>query len=212
MKLQQLTNGTVYLQAPLKAYELDSRIMEDKYGLRVRQLDYNNDNDLKTWMSIIHTSYDDCHFTLDKARDYLSNHEYMSNTQSFVFQEVNGGGRTVATVSIGVYKTNPKIGGDFRIGVTKESQGKGYGRLCILFAFSQLAARGIKFGESAIAFKRKESLYLHYALGFKPQPNTRFLANKTTDSKLKNLNFILKYRLRKSYRDYLKKERNQFVK
>lgn len=123
------------------------------------------------------------------------------------FRKLVGGG----TVSIGVYKTNPKIGGDFRIGVTKEAQGIGYGRLCILFAFSQLAAKGVKFGESAIAFKRKESLYLHYSLGFKPQPSTRFLANKTPDSKLKNLNFILKYRLRKSYRDYLKKERNQFI-
>jgi GNAT superfamily N-acetyltransferase len=211
MKLQQLANGTVYLQAPLKAYELDSRIMEEKYGLRVRQLDYNDDKDLETWMDIIHTSYDDCHFTLDTARDYLSNHQYMKEVQSFVFQEVNEG-RAVATVSIGVYKTNPRIGGDFRIGVTKEAQGKGYGRLCILFAFSQLAARGVKYGESAIAFKRKESLYLHYALGFKPQPNTRYLANKTSDSKMKNLNFVLKYRLRKSYRDYLKKERNQFVK
>lgn len=84
------------------------------------------------------------------------------------------GGQAVATVLIGVYKTNPKMGGDFRIGVTEEAQGKGYGRLCILFAFSQLAARGVKFGESAIAFKRKESLYLHYALEFKPQLNTRF--------------------------------------
>ena len=211
MKLQHLANGTVYLQAPLKAYELDSRIMEEKYGLRVRQLDYNDDKDLETWMNIIHTSYDDCHFTLDSAREYLSNHHYMNSTQSFVFQQVNGGG-AVATVSIGVYKTNPKIGGDFRIGVTKEAQGKGYGRLCILFAFSQLARMGVKYGESAIAFKRKESLYLHYALGFKPQPNTRYLANKTSDSKLKNLNFILKYRLKKSYRDYLRKERNQFVK
>lgn len=117
----------------------------------------------------------------------------------------------MATVSIGVYKTNPKIGGDFRIGVTKAAQGRGYGRLCILYAFSVLAAAGIKFGESAIAFKRKESLYLHYALGFKPQPNTRYLANKTSDSKLKNLNYIMKYRLWKSYRDYLKNERKHFI-
>ena len=92
MKLQQLANGTVYLQAPLKAYELDSRIMEEKYGLRVRQLDYNDDKDLETWMNIIHTSYNDCHFTLDTARDYLSNHQYVKEVQSFVFQEVNGGG------------------------------------------------------------------------------------------------------------------------
>lgn len=215
MKLQQLFNGTVYLQAPLKAYELDNRIIEEKYGLMVRKLDYSNDGDLETWMNIIHTSYDDCHFTLDKARNYLSNHTYMDNTQSFVFYELDATKKEVApvaTVSIGVYKTNPNIGGDFRIGVTKNAQGKGYGRLCILFAFSQLASRGVKFGESAILFKRKESLYLHYALGFRPQPNTRYLANRTTYSNLKNFNFILKYRLKKSYRDYLKKERNQFIK
>lgn len=44
-----------------------------------------------------------------------------------------------AFVSIGLYKANPNIGGDFRIGVTQSSQGKGCGKLCILFAFSQLA-------------------------------------------------------------------------
>lgn len=211
MRLEQLVSGTVYLQAPLKAYELDSRVLKEKYGLMVRQLDYYNDKDLEIWMDIIHTSYDDCHFTLETARDYLSNHQYMKNTQTFVFQEVNWGGQNVATVSIGVYKTNPKIGGDFRIGVTKAAQGKGYGRLCILYAFSRLAACGIKHGESAIAFKRKESLYLHYALGFKPQPNLKYAANKTVEKRLKNLNFILKFRLKISYWNYLRKERKHFL-
>ena len=204
-------NGTVYLQASLKAFELDSRIMEEKYGLRVSQLDYNNDNDLETWMSIIHTSYDDCQFTIDTAREYLATHQYMNNTKTFVFQQITDG-NAVATVSIGIYKTNSKIGGAFRFGVTKAAQGRGYGTLSLLFGYSQLASMGVKYGESAIVFKRKESLYLHYALGFKPQPNTRFLANKTSYNKFKNLNFILKYRLNKSYRDYLRKERNQFVK
>lgn len=86
-----LLNGTVYLQASLKAFELDSRIMEEKYGLKVRQIDYNNDADLETWMSIIHTSYDDCRFTVDKARTYLASHTYMNKTQTFVFQEIVGG-------------------------------------------------------------------------------------------------------------------------
>ena len=199
------------MQASLKAFEFDSRIIEEKYGLRVRQLDYDNDADLETWMSIIHTSYDDCHFTIETARKYLAAHPFMNNTKTFVFQEITGSMDVVATVSLGLYKANPKIGGDFRIGVTKSAQGKGYGRLCILFAFSQLAAMGVKYGESAIFFKRKESLNLHYALGFKPQPNLRFVANQTEGKKIKNLNFILKYRLRKSYREYLRKERNQFI-
>lgn len=55
--LSTLVRGTVYLQASLKAFELDSRIMEEKYGLRVRQIDYDNDADIETWMNIIHTSY-----------------------------------------------------------------------------------------------------------------------------------------------------------
>lgn len=80
-------------------------------------------------------------------------------------------GEDNATVSIGKYKSNKNVGGDFRIGVKKEAQGKGLGRICILWAFSQLANSGLKIGESAIAFKRKESLYLHYALGFRPQLN-----------------------------------------
>lgn len=121
-----------------------------------------------------------------------------------------GGGKIVATVSIGIYKVNPNVGGDFRIGVTKAAQGKGYGRLCILFAFSQLAAMGVKYGESAIMFKRKESLHIHYSLGFRPQTNLGYVANRTAGKKVKNLNFILKYRLWKSYRDYLKKERTNF--
>jgi GNAT superfamily N-acetyltransferase len=202
-------NGTVYLQASLKAFELDSRTLEDKYGLLAKKIDYDSDVDLETWMSIIHTSYDDCIFTVDTARQYLANHRFMKDTQTYLFYETRSG-KPVATVSFGLYITNPKVGGDFRIGVTQSSQGKGYGRLCILFAFSQLAAMGVKYGESAILFKRKESLYLHYSLGFKPQPNLRFVANRTVEKKIKNLNFILKFRLRMSYRDYLKKERKHF--
>ena len=84
--IQKLLRGTVYLQASLKAFEFDSRILEEKYGLRVRQIDYDNDDDIETWMKIIHTSYDDCHFTVDKARTYLANQSCMSNTQTFAFQ------------------------------------------------------------------------------------------------------------------------------
>ena len=162
-------------------------------------------------MSIIHTSYDDCHFTAETARKYLANHRFMEHTKSFLFQEISGG-NIVATVSTGIYKTNPNVGGGFRFGVTKAAQGKGYGRASLLYGYSQLASMGIKYGESAIMFKRKESLYIHYSLGFRPQTNFGYVANKTAGKKLKNLNFILKFRLWKSYRDYLKKERTYFCK
>lgn len=88
--IETLLNGTVYLQASLKAFEFDNRILEEKYGLRVRQIDYDNDADLESWMSIIHTSYDDCHFTIETAREYLANHRFMGHTKTFLFQEIGG--------------------------------------------------------------------------------------------------------------------------
>ena len=208
--VNRLFNGTVFLQAPLKAYELDDRIMKEKYGLTIRELDYNDDAAIELWKSIIHTSYDDCHYTTVSAKNFFLHHPYFTNTKTYLFERTEDH-KTVATVSIGIYKKNIKMGGAFKFAVTNSAQGKGYGKLCLLFALSQLAAMGIKYGESAIMFKRKESLYIHYSLGFHPQTNMRFLANKHKSGWLKNLNFILKYRLKKSYRDYLRKERNHFI-
>lgn len=208
-KIERIFNSTVYLQAPLKAYELDDRIMEEKYGLRVIKLDYNNDKDLEEWIRLIHTSYDDCHFTIESARPYLQNHKYFQDTQSFVFQEIKGG-RVVATVSIGLYKSNPKIGGAFRLGVDESCQGCGFGRISLLYGYSKLASTGIKYGESAVMFKRKVSLQLHYSLGFHPQPNTYYLADSTIHPWYKNLNIILKLRLKRSYNSFLKQERKKY--
>ena len=87
--IKRLIKGTVYLQASLKAYELDENILRDKYGIRVKELDPYSDEDIETWKSIIHTSYDDCHYTSESARALLTNHPYMKHTQTFVFQFVS---------------------------------------------------------------------------------------------------------------------------
>ena len=208
--MRQIINGTVYLQAPLKAYELDDRILKEKYGILVKKMDYDNDSDIGIWMSIIHASYDDCSFTMQSARDFLKCHPYMINTQSFVFLSMHTN-TVVATVSTGIYKANPSIGGDFRIGVIKGEQNKGYGRLCILYAFSKLASMGIKNGESAIAFKRKESLNLHFSLGFRPQYNARYLAEQHPHVRMKNLNIILNVRLYLSYHRFLRREKGKYI-
>jgi GNAT superfamily N-acetyltransferase len=208
--LYQLVNGTVYVQAPLKAFELNEQILEEKYGLRTILLDHQSAKDIDIWRQIIHSSYDDCYFTPESAYQLLTNHPYFSNVQTFVFQEINGDGYA-ATISIGEYKQNPTVGGDFRVGVTHKYQRKGYGRLCVLFAFSKLSSRGLKSGESAIALKRRESLHLHYSLGFRPQTNCKYLACKNSNWRVKNLNFILKIRQYATYRDFLLRERKKYL-
>lgn len=207
---KRFVRGTVYVQAPLKAFELDENILKNKYGIIARILDPYNDEDIEIWKSIIHTSYDDCHYTSDSARALLTNHPYMKDVQTFLFQDNNG--QVVSTVSIGRYRTNPSIGGAFRLGVTKNAQNKGYGKLCLLFAFSKLSSLGVKNGESAISFKRKESQYLHYALGFRPRYNLKYVAAQKSQLRMKNFNLLLKFRLYESYRSFLKREKIKYIK
>lgn len=106
----------------------------------------------------------------------------------------------------GGYKCNSKIGGDFRIGVRNEFKGKGYGRMCVEYAYSQLAAEGFELGESVITIKRKPSVMLHFSLGFVPQYKMKYVTHK---SNLKYINLIqrlrLTYRLSKYYHQYKKR-------
>ena len=199
---KHLTGGVVYLHSPLKQFTLSATTIEKEYGLNVRELDYSNDEDVDLWCYLVNNSYSDISFSRESARRFISNHPYFEKTQTFVFEQVTGG--VIATCSIGLYKDNSNVGGDFKLGVLKEYHNQGLGRIIILYAFSELARKGIKYGESIIEFKRKPSLHLHYSLGFYPEYDFRALAYKSNKvNKLKQYNFILKYLLHRNYRRYL---------
>lgn len=224
-----MTEGPVHLQSPLKAFRLDDAILREKYGLTVRTIDYDDKKDLETWCSIIHDSYDDCHFTIDSAKVYLTKHKFLMNTETFLFSDQDG--EEFATVSIGLYKNKPHIGGGFRFGVRNSYQGKGYGYICLLYGFSKLASMGIKHAESIIAIKRVVSLNIHFALGFRPQYRSKYTATKSSSKttrlpfskSLRNLfvhyfyipdlfrTVYLQSKLHKSYRHFLKRERESFL-
>lgn len=203
--IDRIINGLVYLQTPLKAYELsDERLVS--YGIMVKELEKDNQEDLKTWVDIINNSYDDCEYDVVKAKQLLSNHPYLDDVRTFLFKLV-AGGSYFATVSIGKYKNKSHIGSAFRFGVHRKIQGKGYGRLIILYAYSKLQDEGVKYAETIISFKRKQSLYLHYSIGFKPQLLAKYITVPIY-SKFKKFNFILTLRLKSHYNKYLKSLNN----
>ena len=76
------------LRTKLNKYFLSDDTLKDMYDLSVRKIDYENTNDLETWCEVINSSYDDCLFTVSKAKDYLNNHLVLADNQTFVF--VNG--------------------------------------------------------------------------------------------------------------------------
>lgn len=86
---RKLMEGTVYVQAPLKAFELDDRILKEKYGLEVQRLNYDSPQDINLWCSLINNSYEDFSFTEEKAKRFLIKHPYMADCQSYILR---GGG------------------------------------------------------------------------------------------------------------------------
>lgn len=86
-----IDNKVLYLRTKLNKYFLSEDNLKKLYGLSVRKIDYENTNDLEVWCNTINNSYDDCSFTVLKAKDYLLNHLFLSDKQSFIFE--NGGGK-----------------------------------------------------------------------------------------------------------------------
>lgn len=196
-----IENKVLYLRTKLNKYFLSEDNLNELYGLSVRKIDYGNTNDLEVWCNIINNSYDDCSFTVLKAKDYLLNHLYLFNNQSFVFES---GGRVVASISLGFYKQNPEWSGLFRIAVMKDFQGMHYGCAIVLFALSYLQSMGVKYCEDIVSSKREPSLNMHLNIGFEPLLNVK---NAIYTANQKNVNFIqsvkLYFRLKRAHNKYL---------
>ena len=202
-----IDNKVLYLRTKLNKYFLSADNLKKIYGLSVRQIDYENATDLEIWCNTINNSYEDCSFTVLKAKDYLLNHLFLSENQTFIF--VNGGGEIVASISLGIYKNNPKWSGLFRIAVRKDFQGMHYGYAIVLFALSYLQSMGVKYCEDIVSSKRIPSLNMHLNIGFEPLLNVK---NAIYTANQKNVNFIqsvrLFYRLKNAHKKYLRNLEN----
>lgn len=204
-----INTKAVHLQRQICGFSISDETIKNKFGLNVKKMDYNSESDLYDWCDIINNSYDDCLYDINKAQNLLTDHPLFQSNKTVLFYNNN---IPCATVSWGEYKANPKIGGDFRIGVKNEFKGNGIGRLCIEYAYSQLANEGYKFGESVISIKRVQSLMLHFSLGFIPRYNMKYVTYK---DKLKYINYIqrirLTYVLHKYYKQYEKKVKHSYI-
>lgn len=194
----------VCLQRFLDGFSLSDDTVLKKYGLRVKYIDYDSDSDLQQWCDIINNSYDDCFYDISKASKFLKDPLFFEKGQSVLFMK---DATPLATVSFGRYKSNPKVGGDYRIGVRNQYKGNGLGRLCVEYAFSRLSEQGFRLGETMITIKRIPSLLLHFSLGFEPQYDMRYgtVRNQRYNFiQRKRLTYLL-YKYHKQYKNKLKK-------
>lgn len=169
------------------------------------KLDTQSDVELQLWANIVNSSYGDCNLTITDSKKLLCCHPFYDKTETYIFCDTERS-TIYATISIGQYKENPNVGAVYRIAVANSLKRKGIGIKLILFGYSKLRERGLKYGESIIASKRKPSFVCHSMLGFRPQLNNRYISYHGS---IKNTNLIqrirLKYRAKMYFYYYLSK-------
>ena len=173
-------------------------------------LDLDNDVQVSAWCDIINNSYTEFNYNIESAKSFLKDDTYYKNSTTYLFSDCCSGGGYCATISIAQYVHTPKVGGDFKIGVKKDFQGRGLGRLVILYGFSRLKERGIEVGESSIQIKRDTSLYLHFKLGFRPQYNPKYFALPATSRLYPIIKLLPLLKLRRSYKKFIDAENRKF--
>ena len=192
-----------HLQRFIYGFSLSDEEVSKSYGLSVRYIDYDSDQDLQLWCDVINNSYDDCFFDVPKARNFLNNHILFGKGKTVMFMDNI---TPCATVSWGGYKRNPKVGGDYRIGVRNDYKGNGIGRMCVEYAYSRLAEQGFRIGESVIEIKRTPSLLMHFSLGFEPQYDMRYVTFRSP----KNIKYYIKFIQRMRVKYFLHKYNKQY--
>lgn len=137
-------------------------------GLIFRTADLTRAEDRAHWIRLVNDAYPDATEDDRSAERHRSEHAFLSCMEVFFLCR---GAHPIATVSTGVFRNAPEVGGDARIAVDRAEQGKGLGRLVILFALHRLREKGLRCAEAVITLKREQSLRLHFRLGFQIQPD-----------------------------------------
>jgi len=137
-------------------------------GLMFRQADLEEPTDQAHWIGLVNSAYPDGRENKDSAQRLRHGHAFLAEVETFFLCD---GERPIGTVSIGVFRTYPNFGGDARIAVDPTEQGRGLGRLLILFALHQMSAKGQHHAEAVITLMRETSIRMHFKFGFHVPPN-----------------------------------------
>lgn len=192
----------------MSAFELSDETLCNKYGLRAEVLDINNEEHLTSWCDIINHSYTEFSFDKESAKSFLENKEYYSDRITYLFTDSSNivrGGVFCYYISGSIHQSSQSRG-RFQNWRKKGAQGRGFGRLVVLYGFSRLRDRGLRVAESAIMIKRNKSLHLHFSLGFRPQYNPRYFALPASSKFYRLAKIIPLIKLHVSYLKYKNKE------
>jgi GNAT superfamily N-acetyltransferase len=128
--------------------------------------------DMGDWVDLINQSYNEqTPRDIGAAKRHIEDHLFLDILKIYF---VLDGDTPIATISIGTYRGNPRIGGEARIAVRANYQGRGLGRFVICYGCERLRDYGVQFCENIVSVKRQKSIMLHYQCGFVPQLRSNY--------------------------------------
>lgn len=169
-------------------------------GYLVREMDTNNPDEIADRIRIVNQSYYDAEENDKSFIKHLNKHPFLDVKKIFF---ITRNGQAVGTVITGLYRNNPQYGGCARLAILPSEQGNGLGVFVINYASYYLYNQGIRLGETIITLKRKQSLLLHFKLGFKPQ-FSRNKINFDIQKRMWPARMIARLKVYNLYEKYLK--------
>lgn len=79
------------------------------------------------------------------------------------------GTAAIGTMSTAVARRNPSVGITHALGILPSHRGQGLGRKLLLWALHDLQRRGVERCEGESRLRHRESILMHYDLGFRPK-------------------------------------------
>lgn len=203
----KLKNTVVHLRVDLTSIPKAINI----WPYSIKLLDKSNALDVNKWIDLINDAYSEHpQFNYASAKKHFTNHIFLDITEVFCVMD---GEDSIASISVGKYRENPKIGGLARIAVKRNYQGQGIGKFIISYGCEYLKELGFGYCEDVISIQRKKSIFTHFKCGFIPLVNSKF-QQQIIQERFFFIKLIANAKLLTYYESYKKrveKEKNDFI-
>src|SRR5690554_5700931 len=88
----------------------------------IKEISIHDVKHLEQWIELIADAYGDEKYNIESAKNYFKDHLFLKNIMIYLLFDKR---MPIGTISIGIYKDTPHVGGLCRIAVRKEYQGQG---------------------------------------------------------------------------------------
>ena len=134
-------------------------------GFEIREMDIDDPADVAAWLAVHNDAFDHDWGVAD-FEDAILGHPVVRVDATFL---VTRGDEAVGTGSVGAYRRNEQVGIGHYLGVKRSARSLGLGHVICVRRLEALAERGIRFCEDQTHISRRESLWVHFDLGFHPK-------------------------------------------